>query len=192
MTLFIGKPITPSRINPIAARRDDGFNTFFSERLNKSIAITTFIAQQGADVLRPQSQQTLSLSDLVGLPTCQNKIQWIAQCICTGMNSSGKTALGSPQGFCFCFYLSRTARCSSSTGMRSGNRAINQNLLHVWILTATCRQKFPDLLFAPTRKTFKTEFHLPNDSGNKRHCAPLRKIHSIAFKKRRNVSIFPT
>ena len=47
----------------MAARRNDRLNAFFSERLNKSIAIITFIAQQGGS--RPFSrpgQQIRSLT----------------------------------------------------------------------------------------------------------------------------------
>jgi hypothetical protein len=37
-----------------------------------------------------------------------------------------------------------------------------------------------------------TEFHLPSEAGNKRHCPPLRKTHKTALRKQRQVSNAPT
>ncbi|MDT8364615.1 MAG: hypothetical protein RQ714_08245 [Nitrosomonas sp.] len=59
--------------------------------------------------------------------------------------------LEAAQGFC----LSRTAHRSSSTGMCSGNRAINQYLLYIRILTAARMQRLPNFMFTPTREAFK-------------------------------------
>lgn len=151
MTLLIREPITTSWINSITVQRNNRFNAFFSERLNKGITIITFITQQGGRTFRRQGQQILSLPDIASLPTGQYKIQRVAWRICNSVNFSGEAAFRASQGF----YLCRTTCRSSSTSMRASDRTINQNLLHIRILTASCVQKLPDFIFALTRKALK-------------------------------------
>ncbi|TYP86063.1 hypothetical protein BCL69_103421 [Nitrosomonas communis] len=83
MTLFINEPIAISCIDSIAARRNNSFNAFFSERLNKSITIITSITHQSDRAFCRQSQQILSLSDIAGLTASQDKIQRAASRIGT-------------------------------------------------------------------------------------------------------------
>ncbi len=109
MTLLIHEPIAISCIDSMAARRNDRLNAFFSEYLNKSIAIITFIAQQGGRPFCRQSQQILSPPDIAGWCASQYKIQRVAWRICHSVNFSGEAALRASQGFCLRRTVCRSA-----------------------------------------------------------------------------------
>ena len=128
--------------------------------------------------------QVGSLGDVVVLSRGQPKPQWIAQRIDADMNFGGKSTPTTPQGL---IGLSTSGfGCSCGAGMGTHNRAINHQVLQIWLVSNIGPHFFQIPCSHQRAKRLYTLFHFPKLVGSKRHCAPLRIIHSTPSTKRRH------
>ena len=156
------------------------FNAFFSECLKKSSATITFITYPAAASSAVRASKFSACPISLAWPVVRIKSSGLPTASGNSMNLVGSPPFEAPG-----LLLAPNSLRLSSTSMTR----------IVLSITTCCRagywlqayvQKFPDLIphaCIRREKRLKTEFYLPNDCGNKRHYALLRKIHNTAFKK---------
>ena len=74
VAFFIYKPVTVTRRNSVAARRNNCLHAPLLDGMNECIAVVALVAKQRFRPSRCELQQGISLSNITGLPTGQDKI----------------------------------------------------------------------------------------------------------------------
>jgi len=86
------------------------------------------------------------------------------------------------------FLLRRTG----STRMGTNDRAIENEVLHIRVIGKVLMHFVPNTLVTPAGKSLVDAlFQWPYSWGSKRHCDPLRAIHSTPSMKRRHFLFWP-
>jgi hypothetical protein len=187
MTFAVEPFIIDRRLLAAAAGRNDGCRAFFEHGLAKVIRIVALV---GNDILATETRdQVVSLSNVVALPASQDEAQGVAERVYTYMDfgtetpSAASERLGSlptvffdapaAQGW------ARTTVLSIMSDSMSGSLAK---------YACICSQ-IPSVHQRPKR--LYTAFQSPYTAGSKRHCAPLRAIHSTPSTKRRHLASLP-
>nr|VFJ73036.1 MAG: hypothetical protein BECKFW1821C_GA0114237_104224 [Candidatus Kentron sp. FW] len=114
ISLLVGEPIDLARRVAVAAWRDDSSHTQNLNDLDESIAVISFIANDGLCSLRHKFKKG-GLLDVAGLPTGQHKVQGIPQCVTDSMDFRTESTPQPTQRLGFGIALGRTHRAGMST-----------------------------------------------------------------------------
>ena len=168
---------------PVGSGRDHGDRATLSDYLDEGVGVVPLV---GDHILyRSRKEQRLSLGDVMGLACRELELERVAQSVHTQVDFAGEATAasalapllrGAPaaQGWARIMVLSNR-RCSMSGSL----------------VKVSCI-RFQTPCSHQRRKRLYTVFHRPYSSGSARHWAPVRAIHKIPVRKRRQFSSCPT
>lgn len=186
---FSVKPfVIGSRLKSALVRWNDRFCATVYNLINE---VLRGIASVSDEAVKSETiNQFTGLGDVMPLSASQSKTQWISERIRAYMDFGAEPASTASQclDFLATVFLAAPAAhgCARTTVLSNIKFSMSGS-------SAKCRCMRSQMPWSHQRANrLYTLFHLPYTSGNKRHCAPLRKTQSTPSMKHRHSASFPT
>src|ERR671919_929892 len=140
--------------------------TGLPDYLKKGVGVK---APVGDDVItRVPGNQSLSLGNVVALASSKPKAQGVAQSIYTDVDFGAEPAPAAAQRLGFLAPL--FWGCSGGTGVGTDDGAIEDQVLHIWVMGKMLVHPFPDAFLTPAGQPFVDS--VPVATGSR--CGPSR------------------
>jgi len=125
-----------------------------SDRLAKRVCVVGLV---GDHILALEaSDQGLGLSDVVTLPSSEREAERVAEGIDGHVHFGAESTFAASQRLCR-VTPARLAR-SSGTGMSPNDRAINEQMLHIWVVYEMLMHLLPDSVVTPAGRPLVDAF----------------------------------
>ena len=139
------------------ARRDDWYHPSFEDGLPKPVGIIPFVRDHILALIT--GDQHIRLGDVMHVSAGQDKPQGIAETVHAHVDLRAETAAAAAQGQGF--LPAPFWGCASGTGVGPDHRAVNDELLHIRVVSEAMVHLSPDAAVGPTGKSLVHAVPMP-------------------------------